>query len=193
MESIALRLQVIAAINPDFPRSRVYRDEILLHRAALLQHHAKMVDGVRCGTFDRRIGSKTGEIRVTHRVVACADIYTGVAAVQELPLWPTRDTAEFRRKVQALQDELRSRILEEMPLAQMKALEDALLRYADFPARIVLTGAAIGGRFRSPIRSAMPTFARPIRGSTGSPRPPGRAALRPSLETSTATGGKTSH
>jgi hypothetical protein len=55
MRHVALRMQVIAAIDPNFKTNFLFQEELLQHRSALLRKYEKMIAGIHCNhRFDDR-------------------------------------------------------------------------------------------------------------------------------------------
>jgi hypothetical protein len=114
MQLIALRLQIIAVVDPDF-RNRnipgqtasVYREELLDIRQHLLEHYALIKDGIQCGkkTIDG--------IPYT----ACADVNTGISFVSK---WAEKSVSDLAPLVAAA-----------TPLFAVRALANAVSLYTD--------------------------------------------------------------
>src|SRR5262249_53774256 len=90
MQTIAMRLQVIAAEDPNFRTDSIFAQELSMHRAALKEHMQKMIAGIRCGWREDREPSE-GYPYTYEFTVACADINTGASEVQRIDyaqIWP---------------------------------------------------------------------------------------------------------
>jgi hypothetical protein len=90
MQMIALRLQIMAAVEPNFKNASLYDDELLRHQTSLERHMRRILDGdgavggVKCGILP--LGALT-KAPYPHRGarVACADVNTGIQAFEDLP------------------------------------------------------------------------------------------------------------
>ena len=138
MELVALRLEVIAAINPDFRHSadQEILDEMVQYRENLLKHYWAMVRGVRCVAEACYAGDSNADIvpLVAPNRVDCLDIYTGenthwedsfVTNSQGARACPSgvnlNDFVEF----------MQTRAYNKMPLFRMRQMIDALYMYAN--------------------------------------------------------------
>lgn len=152
MQLIALRLQIIAAVLPEFKTTGHIDSELRVHRDALLSQYTKMVNGVRCGyqeyVFDKtEVSSFDFSAKVVSRYrefhVECVDIHTEQAA---------RDTFFYDEQVQgcdafcaaqmklrrdstfnqinAILPVLRREVMRSLPLFEMRSLIDTLAFYS---------------------------------------------------------------
>ena len=147
MQLISLRLQVIAAMDPHFIESGVFQKELLQHRKALLDHHAKMVAGVRCINNARPLwedGNIASFGQIYSLEIACAEIHIGFAHVRQfqVPYYQVNDAT--LKQLQHDQELMRDDILDRMPLRAMTAMAAQLLRYSGLHDRIALTGGLVG-------------------------------------------------
>jgi hypothetical protein len=89
MHMIALRLQLMAVIEPNFKDTAIFDDELLRHQTTLETHLNRMltgggaVGGVRCSLKNK--GSMDSSFPRLPARIACADINTGIQAFQDLP------------------------------------------------------------------------------------------------------------
>jgi hypothetical protein len=125
MQLIALRLTVIAQVDPNFLSDDDYDKELMVHRHALLNHYNRMLEGVKCG--ESRWNS-TG----TKKNLACADIYTGEAAYatvyQDQP-WTPEGLIKKEKEIQNTLAALRWEVRRKMPFFEMRSMIDALYLY----------------------------------------------------------------
>jgi len=108
LQLIALRLQVLAVVDPGFRNKRIYAEELLDIREQLLTHYRLIKDGIQCGT--KREG--------LFRFNACADVNTGISFVskagEETPL------GTLQAYVEAM-----------TPLYEVQAMANTLALYSD--------------------------------------------------------------
>ena len=78
LEVISYRLQFIAAKDPNFRNDNKYDAELQRYRGDLITHRDKMLRGIKCGVPPPP--TKTTPIWIRYR--ACADIRTGIAAIE---------------------------------------------------------------------------------------------------------------
>jgi hypothetical protein len=127
MQLIGLRLQLIAAADPDFRHSQTLIEELNLMRDALLSNEQLMRDAVECGAQILKNLPATGVDSYDYYYldVACMDIYTGIARRD------SRDADGLTPAgLDALKDSFRRSILAEMPLFEMRAIIDDLYAYS---------------------------------------------------------------
>lgn len=156
MQLIALRLVVIAAIDPNFRSDNYFDNELLeYYRQALLGHYKKMAEGVQCGHNVKAVRHNSRSVNV-----ACADVYTGLEAtawvdVQGHPGCGTRTIFEepdprevrpcvslwerealrkyYEAKEKAMVEKettLKLEVLHQMPFFEMRSMIDTLYLYA---------------------------------------------------------------
>jgi Ricin-type beta-trefoil lectin domain len=91
MQLIGLRLQVIAALDPNFLWDGVFHDELMGYRTTLISHFMTMILGIRCNVLANSILITDPNHEVDgYWDAACADINTGVNNVQSVTHtgWP---------------------------------------------------------------------------------------------------------
>lgn len=69
LQILSYRLQIIAAIDPNFRFDGIYQNELVGYRDVLIEHYNQMLQGVRCATKVEYYTTK----------IQCADIYTGLS------------------------------------------------------------------------------------------------------------------
>lgn len=87
LQLVALRLQVIAAIDPAFrirvapqtTNTSIYSGELYLIKQKLLYHYDTIKGNIRCGSKDMYLSEKPGWIITS----ACADINTGISLIHK--------------------------------------------------------------------------------------------------------------
>jgi Ricin-type beta-trefoil lectin domain len=96
LQLIALRLAILPVIDPNFAKDQVFKEDFLDYWETLHEHYDKMIDGVRCGVHfeDHWRNYNEGRLGYTDVTVACADIYTGLAATSNLQV---RDYPYYQR------------------------------------------------------------------------------------------------
>jgi hypothetical protein len=126
MQLVALRVQVMAAIDPGFRSVESY-NELKKHRDALRAHYDKMLSGIECATDWCTGGCKLG-LPCTWCVdaVACADIYTGTSAtaISNAMPWNTRDA-----RIEEARQEAYDEVYRKLPLFELRSLIDSLTLY----------------------------------------------------------------
>ena len=145
---IALRLPILAAIDPTFRLSGVLR-ELDKYRTALLDHYRTMLEGVHCGEYTPSFSLGLGNPPLTpwnsyeswtqyfphdpfNVSVACTDIYSGLAIISNFKAIPSHIPRywDFLDKVvNPLMANLRRQVLQKMPFFQMHAMIDKLFLY----------------------------------------------------------------
>jgi hypothetical protein len=77
MLAIAARIHIMAAADPGFTLQTV-KDELMLHRDALIRHRDKMLNGVKCARYDSYDpATQTTPYPNGWYYLLCADIYSG--------------------------------------------------------------------------------------------------------------------
>lgn len=118
MQLIALRLQVIAAVDPDFRHEVIagtgtvspFAEEINNMRGMLMTHYLLIKDGIQCGrrALDDGVGNRM--------FTACADVNTGIEVVSPAGA----DVNELQTRLESL-----------LHLFEIKALVNSLAMYTD--------------------------------------------------------------
>jgi hypothetical protein len=118
MQLIALRLQVMAAVVPQFRQETIaggtvspFAEEINNIREKLMTHYALIKDGVQCGRRQLGDGGNTDPF-----ITACADVNTGISVVSSAGA----DVGSVQTRLEAL-----------LPLYKIKALVNSLAMYTD--------------------------------------------------------------
>jgi hypothetical protein len=118
MQLIALRLEIIAAVNPSFNTNGFGNEELRGARNALARHYTRMLQGVRDGGWTAAPD--------TERIFA--DIYTGfylfdASPEDPVPRFETPNRAALTAPASFRQWRvLRQRVYDQMPLGQMRSL-----------------------------------------------------------------------
>jgi hypothetical protein len=158
LQLLALRMQVIAGVDPSFRTDGVFTVELTRHRNALLAQYANMVAGVRCNTPVWTDNTPDGTLTAWHYMPTCADINTGASwnqdiavAVGTYPVDPAtcnrcnadqcwvddacaaqRQTdydAWYQSNVASAQDMIRRQLMAAMPLFEVRQMIDTLYLY----------------------------------------------------------------
>jgi hypothetical protein len=130
MTAIALRLNLIDAEDLNWTSTQTYDQELHYkgvppgHAEGLEGHWSTIIAGVQCG--DKKIDNSdcnVGSCRPSYRYVTCADIYSGLSSSQTVSLqsYPA-DVAQSKAV-------LKSKVIEQMPLFDMRAMVDRLHFY----------------------------------------------------------------
>ena len=138
LQTIGIRLQVIAAMDRTFKKNSRFQREMTELRSYVANHYTTMMDGVRCG-FRRMDDSPQYDRSVSvWRELACVDVYSGTAAYASMSAdcWDT--TGSYctwdEGAVDAQMDFLRGQVMLRMPLFEMRSMMDTLYLYAkDLP------------------------------------------------------------
>lgn len=122
MQLIAYRIQVIAAMNPNFrwDNSRTgYKDELRRLRAGLQYQRDKMLSGVRCAsTFT--VGRALGPGQ------ACADVNTGIYALFGAGQW---NAFPAQAEADEIIQRLRTKLYAALPFFEVQSMIDTLTLY----------------------------------------------------------------
>ena len=126
MQMIALRVQVIAAIDPEFrARRSSFAPEFLKYKEAVEAVVRRMKDGVQC----------TGHLDWDLLWVGCADVHTGASKTTFYNLRPYFVNGELKVNVpvaiENLSHDLRRDVEAAMPFAQLQNLINTLDSYAN--------------------------------------------------------------
>ena len=124
MNAITNRLLVIEAMDANWRFGRTWDGYLKDYAKALDQHFGLMSDGVQCGgsvTVSGHGGSSAAEY------IACADINTGLSADTHVTVHKTASgLSPSYYQLDQFQAELKSKVLEQMPLFDMRSMVDAL-------------------------------------------------------------------
>jgi hypothetical protein len=123
LNAIPLRLRVIEAVNPSWRLDGSFDSELTWHAEGLDDHLVKMTSGVQCGSARADNTVYPGDPPPLHINIACADVNTGlsVATTATAPISP--DQLKHTQQV------FKSQVIEEMPLFEMRSVEDTLHFY----------------------------------------------------------------
>jgi hypothetical protein len=129
MDMIALRLQIIAAVDPEWRRNGSFDVELRSHTAGLDGQLGKMLDGLRCGVR-RGDGNVHGCSFLSCNVppnllIACADIHTGISVERT---WKDGRGVSGGLTGQ-IRERFRSEVFAELPLFEVQAMVDTLHFY----------------------------------------------------------------
>lgn len=144
MQLIAMRMQVMGAVDPQFAATGRHDPELLKHRTHLLDQLRIMRDGVRCGRKATLKGVGTLVPAFVYKIwkvdAVCADMYTGIerrysydysepgtCSIYNCPIGDV--TAAFAAADRAL-DRLRREVLAVMPLFEAQSMADTMGSYA---------------------------------------------------------------
>ena len=126
MQYLAIRLQIIAAIDPEFREHGSFRTELLSYRDFLVRHAERMRQGVRCKQTPAQRDRETDRVETVH--LHCANIYTGGGVEYgEFPLtggFPQRDITPEQR------ESVRERLYARMPLEEISTMIGQLEEFA---------------------------------------------------------------
>lgn len=125
MLDIALRLQVIAAVDPDFRASQVFNRELAIHHDALAGEYEKMLNGVRCNVVEKSSFDVFYPFEKKF-IVACADIHTGDSNIAYFRYADFDEDISHRVEVAQASINMRQEILGRLPLTQMETMMTAL-------------------------------------------------------------------
>jgi len=128
---VAMRLALIASMDPDVKNNDSWDAELLRYRAVLDAHRAKLEDGVRCRTIHDYWG--TSHASMERQRTVCADIYTG----QSVVLTESADHPPSPFGVFYLTDEQKARaennraiardmVLRKLPIFELRAMSNAI-------------------------------------------------------------------
>jgi Ricin-type beta-trefoil lectin domain len=135
VEVISYRLQLIAAMEPNFRNNDLYDEELENYQSSLKWHLATMQNGIKCGVALKPFSNPATPRNVIQipDYYACADIRTGIEAIEFStwkPEWkpfiepppPHPDRAPFLNR-------LRVEVMGKMPLFEMRAMINNLYLY----------------------------------------------------------------
>ena len=117
LEVSGYRIQVIAAIDPDFRRDRTYNIELEDYRSSLESDLDTMLAGVRCGR------GQTSGTALPAPEYSCADIRTGIWAGYSSPR--VDDPLTYEEII----TKLRGEVVRQMPLFEVRSVIDTLYFY----------------------------------------------------------------
>jgi hypothetical protein len=134
MQLIALRLAILPIIDQNFNKDWVFKEELIGYWQTLHEHYVKMIKGVDCNYilyYADPLWVLHGDTWLTIDV-ACADIYTGLAAINQFEttaysFFEPHD--DWHSKLSRNQQELRSQVLLKLPLFEMQSMMDLLSLY----------------------------------------------------------------
>lgn len=124
MELIALRLTVIAAIDPKFKSDDLFDSELIAYRNDLLRHYNRMHGSVKCGWVYGDESSRT------NFKLACADIYSGLAEYDVVSHFG--EDVTYNELIKERDDKLanlRREVIRRMPFFEMRSMIDMLYLY----------------------------------------------------------------
>jgi len=119
LQLISYRIQIIAAMDPNFRFNHRYDPELTHLRDAVQFHYDKMIDGIKCG------GSFFVGTALDSTGYFCQDIYTGI----EFNRNPEWEVPQSHDGSDIVFPRLRSKVMRAMPLFQMRKTIDALNLY----------------------------------------------------------------
>jgi Ricin-type beta-trefoil lectin domain len=138
LQVIAYRLNVIAAIDPNFRYDGLFTKDLKLYRDILIEHYNKMLKGVKCAA----------EFPASFSKIRCADIYTGYSTIAwrggssdyvgvefDSLFWSntlSRGTIANPSVTEVI-TQLKAMLTSRMPLFELKAMIDTLYEYSNPP------------------------------------------------------------
>jgi hypothetical protein len=126
MQYLAIRLQIIAAIDPAFREHGTFKNELLSYRDFLVEHAERMRGGVICKQTPAVTDRETGRVETVH--LHCANIYTGGSVEYgEFPLTGGFPQREIKPE---LRESVRERLFARMPLEEISTMIEQLEEFA---------------------------------------------------------------